>query len=399
MNRKVPGLLTKLKWSLPWAMHYPAWRLREAFRRMADSSDVHHLILIVANHFEPGWNQRGETLGWSTQMARLEHWCEEARMTGRLIHDGDGTAFRHTYFYPAEQYHPALLDRLAELEAEGLGEVEIHLHHGVGEPDTADNLRRSLLEFRDALAERHRCLSRRNGVGAPLYGFLHGNFALANSAGGRCCGVDSEMQILADTGCYADFTLPAFPHQAQVPKINALYQCGHPLDEARPHRAGRDLRVGEIPKLPVLITGPLVFDWRRRSTGLPLPKVDDGGLTAACPPDERRLHNWHHAGISVRGKPDWIFIKLYCHGFFEADESAMIGDRMRRFLHEALESAEQTNQIRIHFATAREAFNLALAALDGRTGAPDAFRNYRLVPIRQNAAAAVTATVGSRAFL
>ena len=39
-----------------------------------------------------------------------------------------------------------------------------------------------------------------------MYAFVHGNFALANSAGGRYCGVDEEMQILAETGCYADMT-------------------------------------------------------------------------------------------------------------------------------------------------------------------------------------------------
>ena len=44
----------------------------------------------------------------------------------------------------------------------GFGEVEIHLHHGVGQPDTAENTRRALEHFRDVLAWEHKCLSREN---------------------------------------------------------------------------------------------------------------------------------------------------------------------------------------------------------------------------------------------
>jgi hypothetical protein len=79
---------------------------------------------------------------------------------------------------PAEQYHRPLLEQLAELEADGFGEVEVHLHHGVEKPDKAENLRRALAEFRDLLSEEHRCLSRFDGVGQPRYAFVHGNLAL-----------------------------------------------------------------------------------------------------------------------------------------------------------------------------------------------------------------------------
>ena len=109
-----------------------------------------------------------------------------------------------------------------------------------------------------------------------MYGFVHGNLALGNSAGGRFCGVDEEMQILADTGCYADFTLPSAPDQSQVPRINDIYQCGGPLDKARPHRSGPSVRVGVRPQLPLIFTGPLVFNWSRRVKGLPVPRLDDG---------------------------------------------------------------------------------------------------------------------------
>ncbi len=378
MNANEPGRLTKLGWSLPWLVRYPLWRANEIIRRATERAGPKHLIFVVANHFEPAWNEHGKPMDWSTQLSRLDDWCQQACATGNAVRDCDGTPFRHTNFYPAEQYHPRLLERLGELQREGFGEVEVHLHHGVDQPDTAANLRQTLERFRDILAEEHRCLSRLDGKGSPMYAFVHGNLALANSAGGRYCGVDSEMQILAETGCYADFTLPSAPDQSQVPRINAIYQCGHPLDEPRPHRAGPSLRVGDTAALPVLFTGPLVFDWTRRVHGLPVPRLDDGALSANFPLSLKRLDRWRNAHIGILGRPEWVFIKLYCHGFFPFDQAEMIGDSMRRFLEEVIEVGDRSGEFKVHFASARETFNIALAALDGHTGAPGRYRDHKL---------------------
>jgi hypothetical protein len=378
---KPPGVFKKLGWSLPWLTRYPLWRAQEYLRRIGDGNGPRHLILLVANHFEPAWTEEGTALDLCRQLTRLDQWLKQARTIGRAVQDRDGTAFRHTYFYPAEQYHAPLLERLAELQAEGLGEVEIHLHHGVDEPDSPANCRRTLEVFRDALAQEHKCLSQRHGIGPPMYAFVHGNFALANSAGGRYCGVDSEMQILADTGCYADFTLPAVPFRAQVPRINAIYECGHSLHERNPHRSGPSLRVGVPPRLPIIFTGPLVFNWRRRLWGLPVPRLDDGALASNYPLDLPRLHRWRGARIAVLGRPEWVFIKLYCHGFFPHDQAMVIGEPVQRFLEEFVDHGERSGEFKVHFATAREAFNMVMAAVDGRSGEPGLYRDYLLRPI------------------
>jgi len=89
-------LRDKVKWSLPWLLRYPAWRAGEFFNRTKESQPPGHLIFIVANHFEPG-------LG-NPALERLEKWCELARATGDALRDHDGTPFRHTNFFPAEQY-------------------------------------------------------------------------------------------------------------------------------------------------------------------------------------------------------------------------------------------------------------------------------------------------------
>jgi hypothetical protein len=214
-----------------------------------------------------------------------------------------------------------------------------------------------------------------------MYAFIHGNWALANSAGGKYCGVDSEMQILAETGCYADMTLPSAPDQSQVPRLNAIYQCGLPLNQRAPHRSGPDLKVGDTPQLPLIFTGPLVLDTSRRRHGLPVPRFDNGVLSAKYPLSLDRLERWRRAHISVQGRPDWIFIKLFCHGFLPGDESAVIGEELRRFFNQVIELGERSGQFKIHFATAREAFNMVMAGVDGQSGAPGRYRDYRLQQI------------------
>lgn len=362
-------LSEKIRWSLPWLTRYPFWRLNEALRRDQHFEGPAHVIFLVANHFEPTSDPEG--------LRALEKWCEMARSTGNSVRDHDGTPFRHTNFYPAEQYDRRCLEMIADLQSEGFGEVEVHFHHGVEKPDTPENTRRVLEDFRDVLAQEHKCLSRESPDAQPKYAFVHGNWALANSAGGRFCGVDSEMQILADTGCYADFTLPSAPDQSQVPRINAIYECGHPLDQARPHRDGPGLRVGRRPSYPLIFTGPLVFDWSRRVRGLPIPRVDDGALAQNYPLTLERFQRWRGAHIGVAGRPEWVFIKLYSHGFFEWDQDAMIGEQMRRFMGEVLEFAGRSD-LKIHFASAREVFNMVMAAVDGHSGNPHDYRDYKL---------------------
>ena len=55
----------------------------------------------------------------------------------------------------------------------------------------------------------------------------------------------------------------------------------------------------------------------------------------------------------------------------------MLGTPMRRFLA-ALADGAARGEYRVHFVTAREMANIALAACDGRDGAPGDYRDYRL---------------------
>ena len=151
------------------------------------------------------------------------------------------------------------------------------------------------------------------------------------------------MQIFADTGCYADLTLPSAPLETQVPVLNKIYECGLPLTEKSPHRKGENVSVyGNEPQLPLIFTGPLIFNWTRRIKGVPVPRLDDGGLAANQPLDMARFRRWVNADVTVTNRPEWIFVKLYCHGFFDHDQSVCIGEDALRFFSEVVEQGEKT---------------------------------------------------------
>jgi hypothetical protein len=338
-----------------------------------------HLVIAMADHFEPAIDPQGgeKRVALPERERRVEWWGREYPKAVERWRDHDGRPFVHTYFYPAEQYHEGLLQMIAEHCHAGWGEVEIHLHHGMAQPDTSENTRRVLTEFRDHLAARHRCLALEEGSSQPRYAFVHGNFALANSAGGRFCGVDSEMKVLAETGCYADFTLPTGAHHpAQTAKINSVYECALPLEQVAPHREGRDLVAGRPPRsFPVIVQGPLLADWKG---GLRSPSqlLETSAITTRNPMSLRRLMLWKRARITVRGRPDWLFIKLHCHSMDPRQKEVVIGESFRNFLSE-LTSGAQDRKETLHFVTAREMTNIILAACDGKGGNPGEYRDYR----------------------
>jgi hypothetical protein len=376
------SLLSKLSYGR-WLPGY-AW---QRLTRSAPRGKV-HLIFALADHFEPAIvPEDGRARApFAEQERRIERWCSEYPRSIDSWRDHEGLPFVHTYFYPAEQYDRGLVDRLARHCHEGWGEIEIHLHHGLDAPDTAENTRRLLVAFRDALVLNHSSLCFLDGSGDPRYGFVHGNFTLANSAAGYACGIDNEMQILAETGCYADFTLPAAPfHPAQIGKINSLYECSLPLNTKAPHRNGLDLSVGRPPQtFPLMVQGPLMLDFDRHARN-GMGRFENASLNSSNPPSLRRLKLWKKAAISVRHRPDWLFIKLHCHSMDPTQQDAVLGGAWQRFLAELVGGAADRQEV-IHFVTARQMANIAWAACDGREGNPGDYRDYRLKLARELAA-------------
>src|SRR5204863_4230187 len=134
-------------------------------RRPPAAGQEVHVILCIADHYEPKFAAAPADVA----RGRVRRWIDEYPRQFGAFRDSDGRTPRHTFFFPAEEYEPEYLDALAGLCRAGYGEVEIHLHH---DDDTADNLRRTLTEFRDVLAGRHGLLARHRETGAVGYGFI-----------------------------------------------------------------------------------------------------------------------------------------------------------------------------------------------------------------------------------
>ncbi|MFO0877263.1 MAG: hypothetical protein U0840_07795 [Gemmataceae bacterium] len=333
-----------------------------------------HLILCIADHFEPRFRNPSP----EEASERVHRWREEyPRNLGRF-RDSDGRMPRHTFFFPAEEYAPEYIETLIDLCAQGHGEVEVHLHH---DADTPGQLREKIVQFRDRLANQHGLLARHRQTGEVAYGFIHGNWALCNSApDGRFCGVNNELDVLRETGCYADLTMPSAPSPTQPPKLNCIYYAVDRKDRPRSHDEGVD--VGQGPKPPeslMLIQGPLLFDWHRRKWGV-FPRLENGCLQKSQPPSIDRLPLWLRARVQVPARKDWFFVKLYCHGTIEEDHNALLGDPMVQFHADLAQEAARNPRFHYHYVTAREMYNLVRAAEAGWTGTVADALDYELLP-------------------
>lgn len=330
-----------------------------------------HLVFALCDHYEPLWGGADDKTGEQ----RVARWREEYPRAFSQFRDADGLMPRHSWFFPGEEYRPMFLDSLAELVRLGCGEVELHLHH---DRDTEAGLRSKIRNYLE-LFSAHGHLSRQP-AGRLRYAFIHGNWALANGLpDGRWCGVNAELPILFETGCYADFTFPSCPNPTQPGMVNALYWPVGDLRRRRAYDGGELARVGHHHDDRILlITGPLSFAFR--AGRLPRPRLEYGALTAHDPGTARRVRSWVAQHIHVLGQPHWVFVKVYTHAAPETQAASLLGAGGQS-LHRAL--ADVCNdgiRWQLHYVTAREMYNIARAAMDGKTGNPNEYRDYLLPP-------------------
>lgn len=320
-----------------------------ASRKRGELVSPTHLFFCFVDHFEPLWHA-------GNGPARVQHWVENYPKLARY-RDVDGRPPQHSFFYPAEEYRPEFLDGLAGLCRQRFGEVEIHLHH---RNDTAENLRAGLLDFKTKL-KSHGFLSQ------DRYGFIHGNWCLDNSRGdGDWCGVNNELIVLRETGCYADFTLPSAPSDTQTRKVNAIYYATDNPQRPKSHDTGVDVRVGgQATGDLMIVQGPLALNWRRR-------KIENADVAGYAPASLERAQLWLKQRIGVVGKPDWSFVKVHTHGCQERNFGAVLDGT----LHEALAQLP----VKLHYVTAREVYNLIKAAEAGKSGDPNQYRDFILPP-------------------
>jgi len=82
--------------------------------------------------------------------------------------------------------------------------------------------------------------------------------------------------------------------------------------------------------------------------------------------------------VHVRGRPEWIFVKVHTHGCMTENVDMMLGGAMRR-AHEYLAAAcNDGSNWALHYVSARELYNIARAAEDGKSGNPGAWRDFEI---------------------
>jgi hypothetical protein len=291
-------------------------------RRRESHAGTRHIFFCIVDHFEPFWHNRDPALA----RERVRRWYDGYPGVAARFVDRGGRHPRHAFFYPEEEYalEPSCLDLLARLRERGMGEVEIHLHH---DRDDSEAMRSRLRAFKRALRDRHGLLHNDARSGEVLYGFIHGNWVLGNSGRrGENCGVDDELVVLRETGCYADFTFPSAPHPSQPPVINRIYYAAGDHHRARAHFQARDAALGrDAGAGPLIVNGPLALNWHRRRHGI-LPAVENADLTGINPPSADRVDAWVRAGVSVAGFPRWVFVKAYTHGAQERNAARLLAE-------------------------------------------------------------------------
>lgn len=318
-----------------------------------------HIIFCVADHFEPRWVK----VGLQKELERVDTFILKYEKVASGHSDRDGKRPQHTFFYPIDEFTPEVFERLSRFCEKGYGEIEIHLHH---DNDTADSLRKKL-EDGKAL------------FGKTRYGFIHGNWSLGNSRrDGRWCGVNNELAVLRDTGCYADFTLPSAPSDTQTRKINSIYYA---RDTARPkpHNCGADVRVGPAPDGGLMIIqGPLTLNWRRRKYGV-LPRIENAEITLANPPTPDRVDLWISQLIRVLGRPEWTFVKVHAHGAQDDNLQDVYFRNLDTMFGYLEDKYNDGVKYKLHYVTAREMYNIVKAAEAGERGDPGSCREYEIV--------------------
>jgi hypothetical protein len=120
----------------------------------------------------------------------------------------------------------------------------------------------------------------------------------------------------------------------------------------------------------MIFQGPTALNWRDGC-------IEDGAVENTSPPDPRRLGPWLSAHVHVPGRPEWVFIKLCTHAMQNRASFLGAGNDA---VFTAMETWWKRPPFRLHYVTAREAYNIVKAAEAGESGDPNDYRDYDIAP-------------------
>jgi hypothetical protein len=330
-----------------------------------------HILFCFVDHYEPQW---GKHISLQQERARVDRWFNDYPAVAGKFVDADGCHPKHCFFYPEEEYRYEHLAKLSDLCYRGFGEIEVHLHH---DNDNSDNLRKTLSNFTEMLHREHGAFVRDEATGKLHYSFIHGNWSLNNCRpDGRWCGVNDELVVLKETGCYADFTFPSAPSNTQPAMVNAIYYAKDIPGKPNSHNIGQPVRVNGQPWGDLmLITGPIGLNWGVRKKGI-FPQIENADVRSSMPPTPERVDLWIKSNIHVAGRPEWVFVKVHTHGTQEEDMDTLLGQPFATMCQHLQDNYNDGENFVLHYVSAREMYNLAKAAEAGERGDPHQFRDY-----------------------
>ena len=356
--------------------HHDIWLYDYVFNQGSGErpDGITDIIVLTVDHWEPG------TRVPERNMEIVNAWMTGFRALADKHIDSDGRKWQHTFYYPLEQFAGYQVDSLVQLCSEGYGDVEVHLHH---QNDTEESLRRKFIDGIDSL-QAHGALISEDGQ--TRFSFIHGNWALDNSReldGMNFCGVDNEISILLELGCYADFTFPSLECEAQPSLVNKIHYATDDPDRPKSYDTGVRSRKGlkTDENQLMIFQGPMMIDWSdwRFKTH---PTIDDGCLYKDLMPSLHRFDLWVDADIRVVDGPNWIFVRPFAHGcnVEGGGIDANLGEEMDAMLTAVEKKYRDGENYRLHYMTAREAYNVVKAAEAGLEGNPNDYRDYLIKP-------------------
>lgn len=306
--------------------------------------------IAIADHYEPF----GMGASIETAHGRVGRWRDRwPRIADDAPRDANGQRPQYSFFYPQEEYRRELLDGIAEMVRLGVGDVEVHLHH---DNEQRESFIQKVTEYCCRLAEHHGLL--RQQEGRTVFGFIHGNWALDNSRpDGKLCGLNGEIALLRDLGCYADFTMPSIPSATQGRIVNQIYWCtNNPDNRPKSFDRGIEATLGGGKRGDLLmITGPVGL----RFGGRLMPRLETGEIAGYDMPAPSRVRQWFDLAPTIG---DDLFLKLYTHGAPERNLDPLLGDGLGNLFRWLAEEANRRG-IEVHWASAWQMYQAAEALM------------------------------------
>ena len=326
--------------------------LKDRLQRSTRSVKPKRAWVAITDHYEP----MGQGASLETALRRVAQWRDKwPRIADDAPRDAAGQRPQYSFFYPQEEYRREILNGIAEMVKLGVGDVEVHLHH---DKEKRETFIQKITEFCQRLTDDHGLLRKQDG--RTIFAFIHGNWALDNSRpDGNYCGLNGEIALLRDLGCYADFTMPSLPSSTQGRIVNKIYWCTNNADNRpRSFDHGIEATVGGGNRGDLLmITGPLGLRFGSHLK----PRLETGEVAVYDPPTPARARHWFDLAPIIG---EDIFIKLYTHGGPERNLEPLLNGQLATLYRSVADEANRRG-IEVHWATAWQMYQAAHALIEG----------------------------------